>query len=536
MVHDAQLCRTAHAGKPISAEPGRVERSMLHDGVMGMDVAKRTFTGDDRVQFRRQVSRGTEAIARMLAEGLFTDHGRPPEPLLGMEVELNLVDARMAPALANAAVLDSIADPDFQTELAQFNIEINVAPRPLHNDQTLALEQQLRASLNAADARAAAIDTHLVMTGMLPTLDPKHLTHEAISANPRYGLLNEQIFAARGEDIDFDITGVELSPDDKPERLRLTSDSIVPEAACTSLQLHLRVAPEDFAAHWNAAQAIAGVQVGIAGNSPFFAGAALWHESRIPVFEQATDTRPLELKNQGVRPRVWFGERWITTIFDLFEENTRYFPALLPVSTDVDPLAVLDDGGIPVLDELRLHNGTVYRWNRPVYDVVDGQAHLRVENRVLPAGPTVIDTMANAAFYYGLLRGLVEEDRPVWSQMSFDAAAENLHAGARDGFGAQLYWPKVGWVRPDELTLRKLLPIADAGLTSFGVSRKARSRYLSVIEGRCLSRQTGSEWQRRIVAAREAAGDDRGTALAGMLADYVALMHEGEPAHTWPLK
>ncbi|GAB19954.1 hypothetical protein GOEFS_098_00200 [Gordonia effusa NBRC 100432] len=502
---------------------------------MGADVSKRTFTGADRVRFRRQVSRGTEAIARMLTEGLFTDQGRPPEPLLGMEVELNLVDAAMQPALANAAVLDTIADPDFQTELAQFNIEINVAPRPLSGDEMVGLEQQLRASLNSADARAAAKDTHLVMTGMLPTLRPEHLTHDAISANPRYGILNEQIFAARGEDITIEIAGVELPSAHQLEQLHLTCDTIVPEAACTSLQLHLRLAPEDFAAHWNAAQAIAGVQVGIAGNSPFFAGTALWHESRIPVFEQATDTRPLELKNQGVRPRVWFGERWITTIFDLFEENTRYFPALLPVCSDDDPLDILDSGQIPLLDELRLHNGTVYRWNRPVYDVVDGQAHLRVENRVLPAGPTVIDTMANAAFYYGLLRGLVDQERPVWSQMSFDAAAENLHAGAREGFAAQLYWPKVGWVRPDELTLRKLLPIADAGLTAFGVSRKARSRYLSVIEGRCQSRQSGSEWQRRAVAAREAAGDDRDVALAGMLADYVTLMHEGEPAHTWPL-
>ncbi|MFW0789133.1 glutamate--cysteine ligase [Gordonia sp. CPCC 205333] len=502
---------------------------------MGADVSKRTFTGADRVRFRHQVSRGTEAIARMLAEGLFTDQGQPPEPLLGMEVELNLVDAEMAPALANAAVLDTIADPDFQTELAQFNIEINVAPRPLHDDEMVGLEQKLRASLNSAEARAAAKDTHLVMTGMLPTLRPEHLTHDAISANPRYGVLNEQIFAARGEDITIDIAGIEFPVGHALEQLHLVCDTIVPEAACTSLQLHLRLAPEDFAAHWNAAQAIAGVQVGIAGNSPFFAGAALWHESRIPVFEQATDTRPLELKNQGVRPRVWFGERWITTIFDLFEENTRYFPALLPVSSDDDPLAILDAAEIPILDELRLHNGTVYRWNRPVYDVVDGQAHLRVENRVLPAGPTVIDTMANAAFYYGLLRGLVDQDRPIWSQMSFDAAAENLHAGAREGFAAQLYWPTVGWVRPDELTLRKLLPTADAGLDTFGVSHKARSRYLSVIEGRCQSRQSGSEWQRRAVSAREEAGDDRVSALAGMLADYVELMHEGEPAHTWPL-
>lgn len=504
-------------------------------GCMGEDVSRQQFTGADRVRFRSQVSRGTEAIARMLVEGLFTDHGRPPEPLLGMEVELNLIDAAGNPAMANAAVLDVIADPDYQTELGQFNVEINVAPRPFVGADTIGLEQALRGSLNRAEAAAATTGNHLVMIGMLPTLRDEHFRHHWISANPRYDLLNEQIFAARGEDLELDITGVELADDRDREHLRVTTDSILPEAACTSLQLHLRVAPEDFAAHWNAAQAVSGVQVAIAGNSPFLAGKALWHETRIPVFEQATDTRPLELKNQGVRPRVWFGERWINTIFDLFEENTRYFPALLPVSTDVDPLAVLDAGGIPELDELRLHNGTVYRWNRPVYDVVDGRAHLRVENRVLPAGPTVIDIMANAAFYYGVVRGLVDSEQPVWSQMSFDAARENLAAGAHWGMRAQLYWPDIGWVRPDELTLRKLLPLAERGLTSFGVSEKTRRRYLEVIRGRCLTQQTGSVWQRRAVAARERAGDSRAQALHGMLTDYTVLMHEGEPVHTWPV-
>ncbi|MDL9936174.1 glutamate-cysteine ligase family protein [Gordonia sp. ABSL1-1] len=500
---------------------------------MGTDVTSQQFTGADRVRFRQQVSRGTEAIARMLSDGLFTDHGRKPEPLLGMEVELNLVDDAMNPAMANAEVLDAIADPDYQTELGQFNIEINVAPRPFVSDDTISLEQALRTSLNRAEERAAATANHLVMTGMLPTLNTEHFAHQWISANPRYDLLNQQIFEARGEDIELDITGLPLTEHGYGERLHTSTDSILAEAACTSLQLHLRVAPEEFAAHWNAAQAVAGIQVALAGNSPFLAGTALWHESRIPVFEQATDTRPLELKNQGVRPRVWFGERWINTIFDLFEENTRYFPALLPVTSDVDPLEELDDDRIPTLDELRLHNGTVYRWNRPVYEVVDGQAHLRVENRVLPAGPTVVDILANAAFYYGVVRGLVEADRPLWSQMSFNAAAENLQVGARMGMDAQLYWPTVGWVRPDELTLRRLLPLADEGLRSFGLSSKARSRYLSVIEGRCLNRQTGSVWQRTAVAAREAAGESRTRALHGMLRDYVTHMHEGEPVHIW---
>ena len=169
----------------------------------------------------------------------------------------------------------------------------------------------------------------------------------------------------------------------------------------------------------------------VGANSPFFFGRELWRETRIALFEQTTDTRPEELKAQGVRPRVWFGERWITSIFDLFEENVRYFPALLPVVEEEDPMAVFESGGAPRLQELRLHNGTIYRWNRPIYDISRGRPHLRVENRVLPAGPTIVDTLANAAFYYGLVRVLIEDDRPVWTAMSFNGGRELLHGCAR---------------------------------------------------------------------------------------------------------
>ena len=178
----------------------------------------------------------------------------------------------------------------------------------------------------------------------------------------------------------------------------------MPEAACTSTQFHVQTSPDQFADYWNASQAIAAAQLAVGANSPYLLGKQLWRETRIPLFEQATDTRSEELKAQGVRPRVWFGERWITSVFDLFEENVRYFPALLPVTDDEDPLEVLEAGGTPQLAELRLHNGTIYRWNRPVYDIADGVPHLRVENRLLAAGPTVADTMANAAFYFGLVR------------------------------------------------------------------------------------------------------------------------------------
>jgi hypothetical protein len=488
------------------------------------------FSHTVRQRYRLKVQRCLDALARMLTEDGFAHS--PPH--MGLEIELNLVDDKLRPAMANTVVLEKLDDPSFTIELAQHNLELNVRPRLLSGDQATELEQELTAALADANLKAHDAGASIVLTGMLPTLREEHFDPRWLSDSPRYALLNEQIFAARGEDMVLNVEGPAI-PGQRRERLQHCTGSIVAEAACTSAQLHLQVEPEQFAAHWNAAQCLAGVQVAIAANSPFLLGKALWQETRIPLFEQATDTRPEELKNQGVRPRVWFGERWITSIFDLFEENVRYFPGLLPEVDDEDPFEVLDSGRAPRLSELRLHNGTIWRWNRPVYDVCDGVPHLRVENRVLPAGPTVLDLVANAAFFFGAQRALATADRPLWTQMSFDAARENLYAGARHAFGARLYWPSVGWVPPDELVLRILLPMAHEGLRDYNVSDAARERYLGVIERRCLARRTGSSWQRDTVARLEERGLDRDAALVTMLRRYIELMQAGAPVHEWPL-
>jgi hypothetical protein len=495
---------------------------------MGQDVAIDKSDRSARQRYRLKVQRCLDALARMLTEGGFSTS----PPTIGLEVELNLVDDGLQPAMANTVVLEKLNNPSFTTELGQHNIELNVAPRPLAGDQASELEHELRTSLTDANHKAQDAGAALVMIGMLPTLRDEHFKARWLSTNARYARLNDEIFAARGEDMVLAVDGPAI-PGQRGERLRGSADSILPEAACTSAQLHLQVPPEEFAAHWNAAQCLAGVQVAIAANSPFLLGKALWHETRIPLFLQATDTRPEELKNQGVRPRVWFGERWITSIFDLFEENVRYFPGLLPEIDDEDPVAALDEGRAPRLSELRLHNGTIWRWNRPVYDVVDGVPHLRVENRVLPAGPTVVDMVANAVFFYGAQRALASADRPVWTQMSFQAAEENLYAGAKHAFDAQLYWPGIGWVPPDELVLRRLLPLAHEGLRQCGVSDAVRERYLGVIEQRCLAGRTGSTWQRETVARLEARGLDRDAALLGMLHRYLELAETNQPVHTW---
>ncbi len=489
---------------------------------MGRDIQAIKISGEDRSRYREKVWRSLDVFARMLREQLF--EADPSQ--VGLEIELNLVDERGMPSMRNADVLAAMADPAWATELGQFNLEINVPPRGLAGDALAGLEQEVRASLNAGDAQARSTGSHLVMIGILPTLAETDMHEGTLSANERYRVLNEQIFAARGENMRIAIDGA--------EQLVTHADSITPEAACTSVQLHVQVSPDAFANYWNAAQAIAGVQVALAANSPFLFGRQLWHETRITLFEQATDTRPDELKQQGVRPRVWFGERWITSVFDLFEENIRYFPALLPICEDEDPLAVLDQGGCPQLAEMSLHNGTVYRWNRPVYAVVDGRPHLRVENRVLPAGPSVVDIMANAAFYYGAVRALAEAQRPIWTQMSFTAAAENLHAAARNGLNAQLYWPGLGEVPATELVLRRLLPLAREGLSRWGVSPAQANHLLGIIQQRCLTGQTGAAWQIGAVEAIEHGGADRPEALRQMTQRYIEHMHANEPVHTWP--
>ncbi len=487
---------------------------------MGRDVSAISVSKRARRRYTKKVQRCLDAFETMLRESRF----QSDSPKIGVEIELNLLDADGRPAMRNEAVLAAISDPAWSTELGQFNMEINLPPCVLGGKALNAYEQTVRDSLNHADAQARASGSRLMMIGILPTLQESEAVEETLSSNPRYRLLNEQILAARGEDLILDIDGV--------ERLRTRADSITPEAACTSVQFHLQVSPEEFGAYWNASQAVAGAQVALAANSPFLFGRELWRETRIPLFEQATDTRSRKSREQGVRPRVWFGERWIDSVFDLFEENARYFSALLPVCEDEDPLNIVERGEVPDLSELTLHNGTIYRWNRPVYDIEQGRPHLRVENRVLPAGPTVADTMANAAFYYGVVRALADEEPPLWERMPFAAAAANLRGAARDGLHAEAYWPELGQVPVTELVLRRLLPLAATGLDRWGVDSVVRDRLLGIIEQRCVTRRNGATWQ---VDTVHAGNDARPEALRRMTVRYLDHMHTNAPAHTWPV-
>ncbi|WIM96593.1 glutamate-cysteine ligase family protein [Actinoplanes oblitus] len=490
---------------------------------MGTDLAHAIFSPEDRIRYRHKVRRCLDVLGGLLDTDVFD----PGTGMTGLEIEINLVDADASPVMRNAELLADLGDSRFQAELGRFNIELNVPPRQIAAEGFGAFEKDISEALRTAGERAGKADSRLLLIGMLPTLTPEHLTLANLSDNERFRALNDEIVAARGEQFPVDIRGV--------ERLRSASGTIVPEAACTSAQFHLQVAPEWFARYWNASQAVAAAQVALGANSPFLHGRRLWAETRIALFEQATDTRPDELKAQGVRPRVWFGERWITSVFDLYEENVTFFPPLLPLLSDEDPDQVRAAGEVPRLGELCLHNGTVYRWNRPVYDVMDGRPHLRIENRVLPSGPTVVDLLANAAFYFGVIRRLAEAERPIWSRLDFATAGANFRAGARDGLDAVVCWPGLGEVPIAELVLETLLPLAYDGLDRFGVYPGDRDRLLGIIEDRCRSGRNGAAWQTAAVRAAEHRGLSRTAALREMTHRYLDLHGLNEPVHTWPM-
>lgn len=484
---------------------------------MGQDVDRRTF--GDRAAHLAKVRRCQDVLARMLTEHDFSID----EPMVGIEIELNLVDDAGRPALKNAEALSAIGGEEFQTELAQYNIEVNVPPVAVAGDGLDTLQRDVRNNLNAAQQKAHQVGANLVMIGILPTVTGEHIRDAAITPNPRYRELSEQILSARGESIAIDIEGT--------DHLRVTHDSVMAEAACTSTQFHLQVDPEDFGSYWNAAQMVAGVQVALGANSPFLLGHELWAETRIPLFEQSIDMRNAAQRASGDLPRVLFGTGWITSVLDLFEENLQAFGPILPILDAEEPEAALAAGRVPGLAELRMFNGTIYRWNRPVYDPSGRRSHLRLENRVLPSGPTIVDLFANAAFYYGLVTELAATE--AWAGQPFQTAEHNFYAGARRGLDSTIDWPGRGPTSVAGLVDDVLVPAADRGLHRMDVDPGVRRRLLEVIAGRCRTGQNGASWQVAEVHRRLGAGETRSQAMASMIGEYQARMRAGEPVHTW---
>lgn len=444
---------------------------------------------------------------------------------IGAEQEMFLVDQAWRPAPDALAVLDAIDDAHFTTEIGAFNLEANLDPQPFTGACMAAMHTQLEQLLAKARAAAGSTGLHVVLAGILPTVRKGDLSLANMVQHPRYVALNTELLRLRGDAYELHIKGT--------DELRVRQDSVMAEACNASFQVHLQVRPDEFVNAYNVSQLLAGPVLSCATNSPILFGKRLWSETRIALFEQAVDTRRPGHHMRDRSPRVTFGTKWLQrSITRLFREDvTRFRPVLTPDHYD-DPFVELEAGRVPTLDALSMHSGTVWRWNRGCYGITDGVPHLRIENRVLPSGPTPVDEIANAALWLGLMRAVSDRYPDVSTMLSFDTVRSNFVAAARQGLSAPQVWLD-GEERPSrELVLDVLLPLAELGLAAAAVDEPDRTRYLGVIERRVRSGATGSRW---IVGSLEIMRDNGspGQRLNSLTAAMVNRQQVGTPVAEW---
>jgi gamma-glutamyl:cysteine ligase YbdK (ATP-grasp superfamily) len=494
---------------------------------VGIEIDRERFDEADYPRFTERLEHCLEALEQLLERPGF---GVGPRTI-GAELELFLVDDDGRPLAKNQAILEDAGDPRLTLELDRFNLEVNPSPSTLAGQPLTALGQQLEAALASVRATARAHGGRVAMVGILPTLRDEDLHRGAITDAPRYRALDWSLRRVRAEPFQIEIAGRD------PEPLRVVRDNIVMEGANTSFQVHLRVDPADYVRSFNATQLATAPVLAIAANSPLFLHRVLWDETRIALFEQSADDRDTSGRQRRVS-RVAFGTDWLReSVLELFEESVRHHEPLLPICGDEDPLAALADGGLPRLDELRLHQGTVWRWNRAIYDAGYG-GHLRIEMRPLPSGPTVTDMLANAAFLLGLTLALAPEADTLAERLLFARAHANFYDAARLGLDAELTWPGPDGGEPQRVgateLVPRLLPEARRGLVEAGVDPAEADRLLEVIADRVAAGQTGAVWQRRALAALESEAG-REQAVPALLERYLQLQADGEPVHTWPV-
>ena len=482
------------------------------------------FDGQEHRRFIRHLLSDLAQLEDALRENIFeTDIRR-----IGAEQEMFLVDDYWQPAPVSMEVLDQLEDDRFTTELARFNLEANLKPLVFGGDCLSVMEQELRNVVQTCQLAARSQNANVLLTGILPTLRENDLALDNMTPRKRYFALNEAVRRMRGDHFQVHIKGT--------DELLLRHDSVMLEACNTSFQLHFQVSPEEFAQLYNIAQLVTAPVLAAAVNSPLLFTRKLWAETRIALFQQSIDTRVSELHLRKIRPRVSFGDSWIQkSVVEVFREDIARFRALLSVEGGSGEARPRKLGEAPELDALRLHNGTVYRWNRPCYGVNDGKPHLRIENRVLPAGPTIQDEMANAAFFFGLMAAFSDGPEDIASCLHFDDAKTNFLAAATLGLNAQFRWLDDKAIPAGELILNDLVPRARDGLLSRDIEPNDVENYLSIINDRVKTGQTGSLWQTRSVVLMEdhATNAQCTTALTALIFKH---QKQGDPVHTWPIE
>ena len=477
---------------------------------MGQEIEESRFTPEDFVEYAKCLRRETELLGQWFRDGLFSARDR----MGGFELEAWLVDDAVRPAPVNDTFLKRLDNPMVVPELARFNVELNDHPQHLWGSALSRFEASLGSTWNQCRKTAADLQTQLLMIGILPTVQESELNQQNMSDLKRYRALNEQVLRMReGEPLELDIHG--------RQHLSTTHRSVMLEAATTSFQLHLKIHPRDAVHAYNAGIILSAPMVAATANSPYLFGHDLWDETRIPLFEQSVAVGGMADASHGPLRRVTFGSGYAReSIMECFVENEQHYPVMLPMQFH---------DGLEQMSHLRLHNGTIWRWNRPLIGFdYDGIPHLRIEHRVVPGGPTIVDAIANAALFFGLMQVLIDAVEPAEPRIPFATARDNFYAAARYGLDARITWydGEKGTLR--SLLLQQLLPQARSGLESLEIDRNDIERYLGVIEARLQSGQTGAAWQRAWVARH---GDD----MAAMTAAYLARQDAGRPVHAWDL-
>lgn len=474
---------------------------------MGDEIENRFFAAEDFSAFRTRLDEETGLLEEHFARGEFSERG----DVAGFELEAWLVDDRGDPSPSNGAFLDELRNPLVVPELAAYNVELNCSPSALRGRVFTRLEDELEATLGACRQTARKLGLGLVTIGILPTVRESMLKPAFMSKMIRYQSLNDRIMALRdGKPIALCIEG-------EPELVASHSDVML-EAATTSFQIHLQCRPANAVRDFNASLIASAPMVAISANSPLLFGRTLWDETRIPLFQQAVDLGPAH------PPRVSFGQGYVKeSLFEIFEENRRDHPILVPAVRE-QPASKFAN--------VRFHNGTVWRWNRPLIGFdFDGQVHVRIEHRVVPAGPTLRDCLANSAFYFGLVRGFGLASTPPEADLPFAVARDNFYSAARYGLNARVRWRVQGSERElpvRSLILEELLPLARRGLQSRDIPEAEIDEYLGVVAARVESSQNGAAWQRRFIALN-------GPDLNALTRAYRSLQEGGEPVHRWPL-
>ena len=490
---------------------------------MGLHIDRSEFADHEFEHAHQRVSENLEALELLMQRTGF-GHG---DTTLGAEVELSVVgrDAQALPL--NREILAQSLDPNLQLELDRFNLEYNMSPVEATNSPFSKMQVQLENALHELGTIAEKFDGRIVPIGILPTLTIEQLQKNAMTDLARYRALANGIKRIRREDFHIKIDGA--------EPLDVDCDSVTIEGANTSFQLHLRVNPEDFADTYNAAQLATPLALAVGANSPLFLGHKLWAETRIALFKQSVDTRTPDTGAWRRVARVPFGHGWVREgAFELFAESGALYPILIPVCSDEDALQVVKDGGLPELADLQLLQGTIWNWNRAVYDSSAG-GHLRIELRALPSGPTPLDMMANAAFLLGLTVGLAQSVRSLLPAFPFGYAEYNFYRAAQLGLDAQLLWPDTNGMSPRSVSASELcielLPTVASGLGNLGVCDEEAERLLGIIRGRIDSRTTPAIWQRRTL---DSCGiKDRTEALVELTEKYYSQIKTGKPVTEW---